>query len=74
MIRATTDILQEEIIQLNVGGVVMPVKKSVLTQVPGSGLEAMFSGRHHLEFQKDSPYLKRDPEIFKQLVKYLESD
>lgn len=65
MIGNTTDILQEEIIQLNVGGVVMAVKKSVLTQIPDSGLEAMFSGRHHVEVKNDSPYLERDPKVFK---------
>lgn len=74
MIQSATDILQGEIIQLNVGGVIMPVKKSILTQIPGSGLEAMFSGRHHLELKNNSPYLQRDPEVFRQLVSYLESD
>ena len=63
MIQSTTDNLQGEIIQLNVGGQIMSVKKSVLTQIPGSGLEAMFSGRHRLEMESENPYLQRDPEI-----------
>ena len=38
-----------EIVKLNVGGNKdIDVRKSTLTQVQGSALEAMFSGRHEL--------------------------
>ena len=74
MIQTATDLKSDEIIDLNVKGVIMPVKKSLLTSVPGTALEAMFSGRHELDKKSYIPYVKRDPEIFKYIIQYLEND
>lgn len=52
----------------------MQVKKSTLTSVPYTALEAMFSGRHHVKIENEEIYLDRDPKIFQILVQYLRND
>ena len=57
---------------LNVGGQSgIKVKRSLLTSVPNSVLEAMFSGRHQLQEENGEIYLDRDPKIFLMLIQSL---
>ena len=62
-----------DLITLNVSGVTqgLTVPRNLLTQVEGSSLEAMFSGRHDLRKIDGNPYLNRDPEIFKLMLSLL---
>ena len=62
----------ERILDLDVGGCRdIRVKKSLLCSVPGSALEAMFSGRHKHTIVNGRIYLERDPHIFKLVISYL---
>ena len=56
--------------KINLRGVILEVERDLLTSVHESALEAMFSGRHELD---EIPYIDRDPETFKLLLKYIES-
>ena len=64
---------QDQIIELNVGGVTkgFTVRRSVLCQVPGSALEAMFSGRHQLAKIDGKVFVDRNPDTFIHVVDYL---
>lgn len=55
----------DDILELNVGGEEMTTCKSTLCSVPGSMLDAMFSGRHTLKMTKGRYFLDRDPTTFK---------
>ena len=63
----------EDIISLDVGGVTngFKVRKSVLTSVPDSALEAMFSGRHNLPVINGNIFIDKDPTIFINVLNYL---
>ena len=65
--------IEEEIIQLNVSGVTegFLVTKELMKSVPGSYLDAMFSGKFPLKKMDGKIYLNRDPEIFKLVLRYL---
>ena len=56
----------DEIVELSVRGVSegFMVRRSLLTQVPGSALEAMFSGRHPLPKVDGKVFVDRNPKIF----------
>ena len=63
-----------DILQLNVGGTSMSVRRSTLTQVPDSLLAAQFSGRWDESMEKDRDgniFIDQDPVIFLKLVNYL---
>jgi len=64
---------EDEIIDLDVGGMTegFRVRKSLLTSVPGSALEAMFSGRHELKKMNGRVFVDRDPDVFKMVISYL---
>ena len=66
----------EDILMLNVGGETtnFTVTKSLLTSVPGSALEAMFSGRHTLTKLDDRVFIDRDPVAFRGLINYLRNN
>jgi hypothetical protein len=49
------------------------VTKDLLCSVPGSALEAMFSGRHSVKKVRGRIFISRDPELFKHLIKYLKN-
>ena len=50
-------------------------KRKFFTQIPGSGLEAMFSERHELQKTNEGRiFLDKDPEIFRLIVQYLDTD
>ena len=61
-----------EIVKLNVGGHKdIDVRKSTLTQVKGSALEAMFSGRHQLQTVDGRVFIDRDPGTFKMVIEFI---
>lgn len=63
-----------EIIELNVGGEVMATKRGTLTQLKGSLLEAMFSGRWEKSVDLDSNgrvFLDFTPAVFRLLLSHL---
>ena len=47
------------------------VRKSLLCSVPNSTLEALFSGRHHIDKVEGKYFLDRDPQIFRYVINYL---
>ena len=61
----------KDLVKINVGGTTYMTKRSVLTQVEGSLMEAMFSGRHPVEEVEGMIFIDRDPETFKHLLSYL---
>lgn len=69
--------IDDEVVELDVGGVTegFSVRKSLLQSVPGSSLQAMFSGRHPLKKKPGSGrvFIDRDAEPFRLLLTYLRS-
>ena len=65
--------IDDEIVQLNVGGVTkgFTVTRELMKTIPGSYLDAMFSGKFQLKKVDGKVYLNRDPEIFKLVLRYL---
>lgn len=63
----------DEIVELDVGGITagFKVRRSLLTSVPGSALEAMFSGRHNLPKVDGKIFIDRNPKIFGYIIDYL---
>jgi hypothetical protein len=64
----------DEIIRLNVGGTIFSTVRSTLCSVPGSMLEAMFSGRFGMPSLRDESgayFLDRDPTYFGFILSYL---
>ena len=61
-----------DIFKLDVGGARLKVSKDTLTEVPGSLLEKMFSGKHDLKIDHDDViYIDRDFKAFDAMVKFL---
>lgn len=46
----------------------------MLCSIPGSALDAMFSGRHELTKVNGRIFIDRDPIIFKLVIQYLRSN
>ena len=71
VVHSSTDILQ-----LDVGGVTegFKVRRSLLTSVQGSALEAMFSGRHALPLHNDNIFIDRNPRVFIEVLDYLRNN
>jgi hypothetical protein len=69
-------IKKDDILHLNVSGVTegFVVKRSVLTSVPGSILEAYFSGRQELTLIDGKIFVDRDPKTFEILISYLRNN
>lgn len=65
-----------EVLSLNVGGTHnIMVSQKVLTSVPGSTLEKMFSGMHELtKVDEGSIFLDRDGRTFQTLINFLRND
>ena len=64
--------IPDERLHLDVGGLYFPkVSRKLLTSVPGSALEAMFSGRHELALENGKIFIERDPKTFEHLIRYL---
>ena len=64
-----------DIVKLNVGGSTsFHIQRDLLTSVPGSIMEAMFSGRHPVKEVDGMIYLNRNPDLFKHVIQYLRDD
>lgn len=64
-----------EAVKLQMGGQVIETKKSILRKITGSQLAFMFSGKFELEKNMNGTIsLDEDPEVFKHVLTYLESD
>ena len=69
-----TEVSDDDILDINAGGEVISVKRGTLTQIQGSGLEALFSGRWDKKFSRDVRgriFLDVNPTFFKCIVDYL---
>jgi len=67
-------LIEDDIVEINVGGQVFSTYLNTLTKIPESILAAMFSGRFPLN--KDSNgriFIDRDPKIFRYILMYLRS-
>jgi hypothetical protein len=61
-------------IKLDVGGIAYTTLRTTLTSVPGSMLEAMFSGRHAVEEDDEGRvFIDRDGSAFKLVLEFLRS-
>lgn len=61
-------------IKLDIGGTFYTTSRTTLTSVPGSMLDAMFSGRHILEEDEAGRvFIDRDGATFKLVLEYLRS-
>lgn len=74
--RMTSDFVKpEDIIPINMGGEkTIKVKRSLLTQVEGSYLASMFSGRWEEQITRDSEgniFVDESPEVFMSLIEWL---
>ena len=76
MVKEKSVSTMDEIISLNVGGVTkgFMVRKSLLTSIPGSALEAMFSGRHALHKLDGKVFVDRNPDVFMRIIDYLRNN
>ena len=62
-----------DVYQLNVSGVTegFMVSKALLTAVPGSQLEAVFSGRQILPKIDGKIFVDRNPKLFREVIEYI---
>mmetsp|Transcript_4844 Transcript_4844/g.5247 ORF Transcript_4844/g.5247 Transcript_4844/m.5247 type:complete len:278 (+) Transcript_4844:61-894(+) len=61
-----------EVVTLNVGGVLYQTTTDTLCSIPGTMLEAMFSGRHAIYKDKEGHYfLDRDGPTFRHILNWL---
>lgn len=68
------DAKDDDLMNVNAGGKIVVAKRSTLTQIVGSKLEALFSGRWEKKLQRDSHgriFLDVDPLCFEAIVDYL---
>ena len=66
---------QDEVLELDVGGVPLKVLRKLFSKVPGSDLAAYFSGLHELKLTKDGKvFLDRDGEVFKHVISWLRNN
>lgn len=66
--------MSDKVVKLNVRGQIVETSTETLTQVPGSGLEAMFSGRHRITEVDGIPFVDKDPDVFSHVLWYMEND
>lgn len=68
------DALDEDIVEINAGGKLISAKRSTLTQLKGTRLEALFSGRYDQKSRRDADgriFLDVNPVCFQAIVDYL---
>jgi hypothetical protein len=68
------DVTDDDLIEINAGGKMIVAKRSTLTQIHGSRLAALFSGRWDKKLMRDSHgriFLDVDPICFQAIVDYL---
>lgn len=62
----------DDIVDINVGGKDdFSIRKSTLCHVPGSALEAMFSGRHSLQKKNERIFIDRNPLAFSLMIDFI---
>lgn len=64
----------DDIVEINAGGTIVAAKRSTLTQIKGTRLEALASGRWDKMLQRDSQgriFLDVNPTCFQAIVDYL---
>jgi len=64
----------DDLVEVNAGGKIISAKRSTLTQLKGSRLEALFSGRWDKKLQRDGNgriFLDINPVGFRAIVDYL---
>eukprot|EP00921_Rhytidocystis_pertsovi_P010744 GHVQ01017303.1.p1 GENE.GHVQ01017303.1~~GHVQ01017303.1.p1 ORF type:complete len:553 (+),score=99.76 GHVQ01017303.1:188-1846(+) len=67
-----SNIAAETMVDLNVGGVVFETSRHTLIQQPGSFIEALLSGRHHVSRDRQGRiFLDRDSELFRIILNFL---
>ena len=69
-----TNISGDDLIGINAGGKIIAAKRSTLTQLDGTRLEALFSGRWDKKILRDSHgriFLDVNPKCFQAIVDYL---
>ena len=72
-VAVTNQVLRSKV-KLDVGGTIYHSSRTTLTSVPGSMLEAWFSGRHAVEEDEDGRvFIDRDGAAFKLVLEYLRS-
>eukprot|EP00984_Skeletonema_dohrnii_P005109 scaffold1797_cov99-Skeletonema_dohrnii-CCMP3373.AAC.3 len=68
------DVSDDDFLEINAGGKVIAVKRATLTQLRGSRLEAMFSGRWDKKLVRDSSgrlFLDVNSDCFQAIVDYM---
>ena len=52
----------------------LSVRRTTLTSVQGSALEAMFSGRHALQTVEDKVFIDRNPIAFNFMIDFIRNN
>jgi hypothetical protein len=68
------DAADDDLVEINAGGKIIFAKRSTFTQIQGSRLEALFSGRWDKKLMRDGQgriFLDVDPTCFQAIVDYL---
>jgi hypothetical protein len=68
------DVSDDDLIEINAGGKIIVAKRSTLTQIQGSRMAALFSGRWDKKLMRDGHgriFLDIDPICFQAIVDYL---
>jgi hypothetical protein len=68
------NVTDEDLVEINAGGKIVVAKRSTLTQIQGSRIEALFSGRWDNKVMRDCHgriFLDIDPTCFQAIVDYL---
>ncbi|KAL7505367.1 hypothetical protein ACHAXN_002855 [Cyclotella atomus] len=72
--RSTQDVSNEDLVEINAGGKIIVARRATLTQMKGTRLEALFSGRWDKRLQRDGKgriFLDVNPICFQSIVDYL---
>ena len=73
-VRGNGDLKDDELVEINAGGKVITTKRSTLTQLKGTRLETLFSGKYDRKLQRDHNgriFLHVDHICFQVIVDYL---
>ena len=73
-VHGNVDAADDDLVEVNAGGQIIAAKRSTFTQIKGSRLEALFSGRWDKKLQRDGDgrvFLDVNPVGFRSIVDYL---
>ena len=74
LINGNSDAADDDLVEINAGGTIIDAKRSTLTQMTGTRLEALCSGRWEKKLQRDNQgriFLDVNPKCFRAIVDYL---